>query len=375
MPFRDDIKSIGVSASGNLTAIRSEEATKNALILPFIQALGYNPFDIKEVVPEYTCDIGTRQRERIDYAIQFNGSPTILIECKYWNEKLDAHNNQLVRYFNVSRAKFAVMTNGINYQFFTDLDAPNRMDAQPFLEFDIRNISDTHIEELEKFHKSQYNLENILATATDLKYTNALRTIILQELQNPTPALVEFLTRQVYGGRIVPRISEQFTGLVKRSMREAVTEILTNRFAQALRQNEPEENLEQEQQEEELTRDDRIETTEEELECYYTIRAILQPFVTPTRVFYRDAINYFSVLLDDNNRRPICRIRLGGRCPTIALFDENRQEVRFPLNSIDDLFPLADKMGATVQRYEQGGQSITAAPDDAEPADPAPADE
>ncbi len=102
--------------------------------MPFIQTLGYDVFNPFEVMPEFTCDIGTKKGEKIDYAIMKDGNPVILIECKHWNQELTLYDNQLLRYFHVSTAKFGILTNGIVYKFYTDLEHENKMDEKPFLE-------------------------------------------------------------------------------------------------------------------------------------------------------------------------------------------------------------------------------------------------
>jgi len=141
-----------------------------------------------ELLPEMSCDIGTKKGEKIDYAIIKEGKPIILIECKHWKQNLNLHDNQLLRYFNVSKAKFGVLTNGIIYKFYTDLLEPNKMDKKPFLEIDMLNLKDNQIEELKKFHKSYFDIETILSSASELKYIHELKSILTEEfvkLQKP----------------------------------------------------------------------------------------------------------------------------------------------------------------------------------------------
>lgn len=169
MDFKDTIKQLSErieKLKGNIT---TEEATKNAFIMPFINALGYDVFNPLEVLPEMTCDIGMKKGEKIDYAIMQEEEPVILIECKHWSQDLNLHDNQLIRYFNVSKAKFGVLTNGIIYKFYTDLEEPNKMDSKPFLEVNLTDIRDSQIEELKKFHKSYFNIDNVLSSASELR--------------------------------------------------------------------------------------------------------------------------------------------------------------------------------------------------------------
>src|ERR1043165_5481568 len=125
MEFKNAIKQLGDRVAKMKNQILTEEATKNAFIMPFIQTLGYDVFNPLEVVPEFIADIGIKKGEKVDYAIVRDGHPIILIECKHWSADLDPHNSQLFRYFHTTPAKFGILTNGIFFRFYTDLVLPN----------------------------------------------------------------------------------------------------------------------------------------------------------------------------------------------------------------------------------------------------------
>src|SRR6478609_8313618 len=158
MDFKDQIKSLGDRVAKMKEHISTEEATKNAFIMPFIQHLGYDVFNPLELVPEFIADIGIKKGEKVDYAIIKDGAPIILIECKHWSADLDPHNSQLFRYFHTTSAKFGILTNGIVFRFYTDLVETNKMDDKPFFEFHIDDMKDMQIEKLKEFHKSYFNL-------------------------------------------------------------------------------------------------------------------------------------------------------------------------------------------------------------------------
>jgi hypothetical protein len=123
--------------------IQTEEATKNAFILPFIGILGYDVFDPSEVVPEFTADVGTKKGEKVDYAIIRDKKVIMLFECKACDANLDeSHASQLYRYFSVTESRIGVLTNGILYRFYTDLEEPNKMDSKPFMELNIIEIQE-----------------------------------------------------------------------------------------------------------------------------------------------------------------------------------------------------------------------------------------
>lgn len=356
MDFKDSIKQLTERVAKLKDSVQTEEATKNALIMPFIQSLGYDVFNPFELVPEYTCDIGTKKGEKIDYAIMKDGQPIILIECKHWSQKLTLFDNQLLRYYHVSAAKFGILTNGIQYKFYTDLEEPNKMDEKPFLVVDLLDIRDNQVEELKKFHKSYFDVDNIVNTASELKYTKELQDIILAEMNSPSEQLVRIFTKQVYNGMITAKILEQFTELTKRSFNQIISDIITDRFKTALNK-ETEKNTEELQHEASVmavSQDEKqVETTEEELEGFYIVRSILRPHVDINRIVHRDTLSYFGILLDDNNRKPVCRLYFNSSNKYLATFDENKKEPKHLLESLDDIYKYDQDIIKAIDYYEK----------------------
>lgn len=121
MDFIDQVKQFAKRVEGMKDTIQTEEATKTSIIMPFFSLLGYDVFNPNEFIPEFTADVGIKKGEKVDYAILSDGSPVILIECKWIGEPLEKHDSQLFRYFGTSKAKFAILTNGLIYRFYTDL--------------------------------------------------------------------------------------------------------------------------------------------------------------------------------------------------------------------------------------------------------------
>lgn len=359
MDFRDQVKILSDRVIKLKDQILTEEATKNAFIMPLMQALGYDVFNPLEVVPEYVTDIGTKKGEKIDYAIFRDNIPTILIECKHWAKDLNLHEGQLLRYFHVSKARFGILTNGINYKFYSDLAEPNKMDEKPFLEFSIIDIKDNHIEELKKFHKSYYNAESIINTASELKYTSEIKQLIHKELNNPTPDFVKYFTRQVYTGMITSKVLELFNNLVKKSTQQYISDLITDRLKTALTK-EDEANTENEKLKvEPEANESKIVTTEEEVESYLIIKSILRQKIDYKRIFYRDFQNCFSILLDDSIRKTICRIYFGNK-KFIAFLDENKKEIRYELNSIDDIYNYSDLLFKAINNFDSSKSKVEA---------------
>jgi hypothetical protein len=347
--FKDQIKQIGERVHRLKEMLKTEEATKTAFVMPLLQHLGYDIFNPTEVVPEFITDIGTKKGEKIDYAIFKDDAPAILIECKHWNQNLNLHDGQLLRYFHVSKAKFGILTNGIVYRFYTDLVEPNKMDEKPFLEFNISEIKDNQIDELKKFHKTNFNIESIISAAGELKFTNELTQLIHLELNNPTEAFVRHFAKQVYPSSLTQKALDQFTILTKNSINNYVSDLITDRLKSALNKEKDviHSTVETPSLEQGLANDE-IATTEEELQGYYIVKSILRQKADSARIVYRDAKSYFAILLDNNNRKTICRLHFNGKKKYIGIFNEQKVETKTEIASLDDLFGFSEQLNSTV---------------------------
>lgn len=359
MDFKDQIKLLSDRVTKLKENIQTEEATKTAFILPFVQTLGYDVFDPMEVVPEFTCDLGIKKGEKIDYAIHKDGQPTILIECKHWKEDLNSHNGQLFRYFHVSNAKFGILTNGITYRFYSDLVEKNKMDEKPFFEFNMEKYRETQVEKLREFHKSYFDINTILNTASELKYTNEIRNAIVKEVNDPSDEFVKYFARPVYPGRFYDDILTQFRSIVKQAFGQYMNDYLNERLKSAISVDAVVENKAENKAETETAtesgdkaEDNRIQTTEEELQGFYIIRAILYPEIDNiNRIVYRDTISYFGILLDDNNRKPICRLHFNSSNKYIETFDADKKGTKHLLESLDDIYKYRDDIIAASKMY------------------------
>lgn len=193
----------------------NEETTKNAIIMPFFVMLGYDVFNPSEFVPEYTCDVATKKGEKVDYAILHDGEPMMLIEVKKAGMKLQKQQQgQLYRYFSTNRCRIAVLTNGFNYLFFSDINTPNIMDDDPFFSFNIlEDDENIYLTSLEQFCKEKFNIKTILSKAVFLKYEKVVTKTMLQDLQNPSDEIVKyFMSRPEIksGSRITAQMIEKY---------------------------------------------------------------------------------------------------------------------------------------------------------------------
>jgi hypothetical protein len=352
MSFNEKISALADKIPSLIDHLETEEATKNALIIPFIAALGYDVFNPKEVVPEFIADHGTKKGEKVDYAIMQNNEVIILIECKQAKDTLsDANMSQLYRYFAVTKSRIAILTNGINYQFFSDLEEPNKMDARPFLELDMQNLRKNLLAEVKKLGKEKFDLDRMLSTANELKYTSQIKKIMSEQFENPDEDFVRyFFNASNSGSRFTATAKEQFTEFVKKASYQFINESVSD-FLDSVKAVQKEGEKVDESQEEVQEISDGIITTEDELEGYQIVRAIVCQKFSPYRIVHRDTKSYFGILLDDNNRKPICRLHFNAGQKYIGLFDENKKETRHPIEEITDIYQFSKELINNIGMY------------------------
>lgn len=357
MDFIDRVQQLAAKAKQMrqmLQGIDTEEATKNALVMPFIQTvLEYDVFNPSEVVPELTADVGTKKGEKVDYAILKDGKAVILFECKKIGAPLDKEQaSQLFRYFTVTEARFGVLTDGIIYRFFTDLEKPHLMDTKPFLEINLVDLDESLVDELRKFTKSSFEVDGILATASELKYSREIRKILSDLLAAPTDDFIKFVASQVYSGKMMQSVIQQFRPITKNAFGQFINDKVNERLKTALIQ-EPSTSSETQGEIAVVTSDDppAIVTTEEEIRGFFAVKAIASQVVDPKRIFLRDHKRSCSVLLDDSIRKPIARFYFGDSSKKFAMFDENKNEQITAIGDVDDIFAFSSEIRLTVQRY------------------------
>jgi hypothetical protein len=345
MDLHSQIKALAEKVESLKDKIETEESAKHAFVLPFFNMLGYDTYN-----PLETADQGIKKGEKVDYAIFLNEKPILIVECKHWNENLDVHDSQLFRYFHVTQTRFALLTNGIEYRFYTDLDKENKMDEKSFLDFDIRNVKETTVAEISKFHKSNFDEDTILSNASGLKYTKSLKSAINEELQNPSEDLVKLMAKKVYSGAMRKNVIEEFTGHFQRAFNQIINEKVNARLTAAITKEQ--EHQEQDAPKEVEDKKSKIETTEEEMEAFRIVTAILRRKLPVERIAHRDTQSYFGVLLDDNNRKPLCRFHFNGSTNYLGLFDEEKNEDRIALDRLEDIYKHEEHLIKTVSFYE-----------------------
>ncbi|HCW53772.1 MAG TPA: endonuclease [Clostridium sp.] len=342
MEIKEKLYSLSERIEKIESQIKSEEGTKQSLILPFFQILGYDVFNPLEFCPEFNADYGIKKGEKVDYAIIIDEIPTILIEAKSCNENLDKHGSQLFRYFNSSKAKFGVLTNGIQYRFYADLDETNKMDKKPFFEINMLNLNDTQISYLNNFAKDCLDVNSILSTAEELKYLNLIKDFLKHQLATPSEDFCNYILSNVYDGRKTSSVIEKFSPIIKRAYTQLINETLSTKFAETLKgdindaDEQPDENSS-------TSNTHKIITTDEELEAFAIIKSMLRKVIEPAFITYKDTEKYFGILYKNNTRKWICRLFLGCK-KSIVFPKENKQQERKYIENINDLYNFEEEL-------------------------------
>ncbi|MDX5435564.1 MAG: type I restriction enzyme HsdR N-terminal domain-containing protein [Pontibacter sp.] len=353
MDFIDVINALGEKVSRLKDSIQTEEATKNAFVMPFIAALGYDVFNPLEVIPEFIADLGIKKGEKVDYCIQKDGKPIIIVECKHWKEELNVHNSQLHRYFHVCSTRFGILTNGIIYRFYTDLEEANKMDNKPFWEFNITEITDANVAELKKYQKNAFDVDQILSAATELKYTREIKKLVASEFSNPTDQFVRLFAKQIYSGIVTAKMMEQFTPMVKKSLQQYVSDLINDRLKNALSNEAETIKIEQEiNQPVAIVDESKTEFTEEEKEGFHIVKSILRIKVDSSRIFYRDTTRYLNILLDDTIRKTVCRLYLNGSKKYIGLMEDGGKETKIEIANLDSIYDFSEQLLNIIVRFE-----------------------
>lgn len=343
--FEEKIKSFIGRIDELKESIKTEEATKTSLIMPFFSMLGYDVFNPTEFVPEYVADVGIKKGEKVDYAIIIDEEPTILIEAKSVTETLEKHDSQLFRYFGTSKAKFAILTNGIEYRFYTDLDEVNKMDSTPFLTINLLNLRDSDIAELKKFAKETFDKNNILNSASELKYCGLIKAFLKQEFANPSDEFTKtILSSNIYEGRLYQNVIDKFRPIVKKSISQYINELVNDKIKNALSSNNGDnENVDEVEELAENTTHDEITTTAEELQAFYIIKSLLGESIPLERITYKDTVSYFAVLIDGKVTRWICRVYFKENIKYLIIPTDTEQ-IKYTIDELSEIYGLAEQL-------------------------------
>lgn len=347
MELTESLKQFSNRVQEVKNSIQTEEATKMSLIVPFFQLLGYDVFNPAEFCPEFTADVGIKKGEKVDYAILIEDKPIILIEAKPVNSKLEKHSSQLFRYYVTTAAKFAILTNGIIYKFYTDLEEPNKMDKNPFMEINLLNLNDNSINQIMKFQKNALDISDILDTASIMKYSMLFQKNIEQQLIQPSDDFVKFFLQPIYKGQKKQNIIEKFRPILKKALNDYINETVNNKIKLALGSNgfsSPATTL----------------TTDSEWEALSIIKEILKNTIDVNKITYKHTESYTAILIQNNTRKWICRLAFSTTQKTILIPDENKKEQKYYLDNISNIMELSNEIITATKRYLEPKQKDNA---------------
>ena len=302
--------------------IRGEESTKQALVVPFLSVLGYDVHDPTELQPEYIADFAKKRpggpMEKVDYAIRKDGNPVIFIECKSVDADPRLHGGQLARYFNATPSvPIAIVTNGVRYMFFTDLEERNILSEQPFFQFNIFDFSANDVEVLESFGRARFDPATIRDRVEEIIYINKITGFIGEILRNPTESFTRFVLSEldlVSGKKLTARLVEKFVPTIRRAIQTSLLDMATRSIRdQVADKPEPTTTLISAVAAAPAAKNETtgptpiipkpttatagIVTTPEELEAFEIVKSICadSPLAAMAPVLFRDTAGYFNI--------------------------------------------------------------------------------
>lgn len=351
--FADRVKDLAQRSKHATKHALTEEATKTAVVLPFIQSLGFDVFNLDEVVPEFVADVGLKKGEKVDFALKIGGKLSVLVEVKPISMSLgNAQFSQLFRYFAVTDARLAILTNGRDIWFFSDVDEPNKMDKKPFFVFDLQSYDDGQVAELSKFQKQLFSIEAILEAASNLKYKTAAAAYIKKQLTDPEEDFVKLVGRRIHDGMLTKSVVELLRPAIQSALDEVIRDRIQDKLNVAFRPEVPAVDSVQAAKTTESSAESPINTTEDELQAFMIVRAIAARHIDLERVTLRDSKSYCSVFVDDNNRKPICRFYFNGKTSkSVGVFDAQKLEERQPIERLGDISRFSDRIEEAVRSY------------------------
>lgn len=342
MDFTDQIKQFSERIEKLKTSILTEEATKMSFIVPFFQLLGYDVFNPLEFCPEYTADVGIKKGEKVDYAILINGNPVILIEAKSANKKLEKHDSQLFRYFSTTNARFAILTNGIIYKFYSDISEKNKMDMEPFYTINLLNLSNNDAIELSKFKKESFDEEEIFYNASLLKYGNIFKLNFQKQFSSPNDEFVKFFLKDSYPGIKTQNIVDKFKPILKKSLNDYIDDLIKEKMTAIINDSgyiTPAPSA------------DKLFPTNEELDILMTIKNMLGDTVSMDDISYKKTESYFGILYKNNVRKWILRVIISNSQYTLIIPDENKNEKKFKINDLKEMNNFKSIIKSALNNY------------------------
>lgn len=317
----------------------NEQATKQSLVGPLFSLLGYDLTDPRECIPEYKTDFGTgRSVKPVDWSFASNGKPIFFVEAKEAGKKLSGYSEQLGDYFAKSTdVKLGILTNGVQWKFYTDVENANVMDKEPFVTWDVLSDEEAPLDLLTVLHKNQYNPQ-LIRTFAERNRNRNLLVSELTKLLEPSSDLVRLAVANIETRRLTDAVVDTWKPVLKSAIEEWARQRTLNLI------------LNPPKPQEVSTQSDRVVTTQEELRTFEAIKTLLGPDMP---IAYQDTYSYFKIHLPERHTWAICRLYLDRRSPMmwICLDYSDVQHIviegvtiqdadgwiEVPLKSIDDI--------------------------------------
>ncbi len=331
MDFIEEIKLFSNRVMQIKDKMQTEEAIKTSIVLPFFQLLGYDIFNPEEFIPEYTTDVGIKKGEKIDYVIMSELNPIMLIEVKNCPDKnLKRHTSQLFRYFAVSKARYGMLTNGFCFIFYTDLNEKNIMDTESFFEFNLLELNDKNIDEICKYTKNNFNVDEIYESASELRYLNKIKQLIISQSKKPSDAFINYILGEVYCGRKTKTLVDTFREYTKVSLKNLIVDEKHRSINEVSLDVENIENS--------------VIMSQIEMESFYIVKSVVRRIINPENITYVNNENDFTVVVENNSKKWICKINVRNKMEIKLPYDNEVGEVIYDFESTDDIYELDNEI-------------------------------
>lgn len=219
MSLYDALSKISTQVEKQRPLIASEDDTILVSIHPFVRALGYDTQNLAEFRAQFSADAKSTGGEKVDYAILRDGEPIVFIEAKAAYISLnETHWKQLYHYFNAQDVRFGILTNGIEFRFYTDLNKRHIMDKEPMLVLDMLNLDERTVSELGSFTKESFDPQRILDGAQKRRIAD----LLARELEQPSNNFVRHFAKQVHSGRLTETDAQKYKQLLREAWQTIV---------------------------------------------------------------------------------------------------------------------------------------------------------
>ena len=315
----------------------TEETTKQALILPLLDILGFSPFDPTRVKAEYGADFpGAKANERVDYALFCHDVPVMFIEAKAYSEKLHNHAPQLARYFNATpEVAVAAITNGHEWRFFTDLNNKNVMDVAPFLVIDFKAIDASLITRLARFRHDEFQPEALRTLAEESVFLAAFKDVVRKSVLECDQDFVRFVAgKSVVQRTLTARFVETITPIVKQAVAQSMSDMVVSSLSAPTPA--PASAPEAAASTADETKVDLVDPANPKVVTTYAERRLLEVVQdilgAATDISAKDTESYYSILYQGKVNRWLVRYHADKKTPFIQvcvpMTDERRREIK-----------------------------------------------